>query len=687
MPYSTEYLAFLKKLDQQHNRTIYAKVIALNLQEQPLQQVEGRVTAGSINIDGASAVRRTCSLTLVAQNFDYRNYYWGMNTKFKLEIGVENKIDNKYPPIVWFKQGIFLITSLNVSHSTNNFTMSIQGKDKMCQLNGEVGGSINTPTDFGTIEEDEKIINSEGKEEIITNIIKLPIKDIIRNAVHTYAGEPYQNIIINNLDAYGLELLEYRYDIPMYAYKATALPDNIYQNITLNGDMMVTSPKGTGKLSSTMHEPYFDKLVDALTESISYDFTISGEAGTWNFAKLEYGNAAGYRETELTYAGDLIANVGETITSVLDKIKNMLGEFEYFYDLDGRFVFQKKQALVNTLWAPSSGKDNENAYFEGLAASSAQIYEFNNHNLITAFNNTPNLLNMKNDYSIWGERTTISGAKVAVHLRYAIDTKPQRYTSPYPNDHVGKRYGTDWRELIYIMALDYFKHNQDDNFEYEIAQANPIDYPTGITGYEQYYTDLQGFWRQLYNPSPKDDEVDLYYTHPSDDHLYWRKDVYEHPEALNFWFDFLDFEGELSQFNVKNVGARTKPVNDSNIKSIYFRETPDLIFVNNMNEIKGDPNPAYRYLQVPDDTMFSISAQGKSAKDRLDELIYQHSYCIETANITAIPVYYLQPNTRIHIYDKDTHLEGDYIISRMTIPLTYNGTMSITATKAAETLL
>ena len=78
---------------------------------------------------------------------------------------------------------------------------------------------------------------------------------------------------------------------------------------------------------------------------------------------------------------------------------------------------------------------------------------------------------------------------------------------------------------------------------------------------------------------------------------------------------------------------------------------------------------------------------GTPNKDKLDELIYKHSYCIETANITAIPIYHLQPNTRIHIYDKDTHLEGDYIISRMTIPLTYNGTMSITATKAAETLL
>ena len=52
-------------------------------------------------------------------------------------------------------------------------------------------------------------------------------------------------------------------------------------------------------------------------------------------AKIEYGQTAGYRVTDLVYAGDLIANIGESITSVLDKIKNMLVEFEYFYNVHG----------------------------------------------------------------------------------------------------------------------------------------------------------------------------------------------------------------------------------------------------------------------------------------------------------------------------------------------------------------
>ena len=28
-------------------------------------------------------------------------------------------------------------------------------------------------------------------------------------------------------------------------------------------------------------------------------------------------------------------------------------------------------------------------------------------------------------------------------------------------------------------------------------------YPEGETGYEAFYTDIQGFWRQLYDPNPE----------------------------------------------------------------------------------------------------------------------------------------------------------------------------------------
>jgi hypothetical protein len=82
--------------------------------------------------------------------------------------------------------------------------------------------------------------------------------------------------------------------------------------------------------------------------------------------------------------------------------------------------------------------------------------------------------------------------------------------------------------------------------------------------------------------------------------------------------------------------------------------------------------------------MFSISAQGKSAKQKLDELMYQHGYCTESVSITAIPVYYLEPNTRILLFDKKTNLNGEYVINKISLSLNYNGTMNISAIKVAE---
>jgi hypothetical protein len=86
------------------------------------------------------------------------------------------------------------------------------------------------------------------------------------------------------------------------------------------------------------------------------------------------------------------------------------------------------------------------------------------------------------------------------------------------------------------------------------------------------------------------------------------------------------------------------------------------------------------------ENLFNISSQGKSAKDRLDELLYSNAYCAESITINTIPVYHLQPNTRIFVRDDNSGINGEYIITKLTVPLSYNGTMSINATKAVERL-
>ena len=740
---------FLLKLDQQKERENFARIISLDFDENPLEQIEGRVTGGSVNIDGTSAVRRSCSLSMVAENLDINNFYWGVKNKFKLEIGLSNKIDSNYPDIIWFPLGTYVITSFSTSYTTNNYTISISGKDKMCLLNGEIGGSLPSQVDFGYEEYWDKTNN------IITKT-PVPIKTIIREAVHTYGNEPFSNIVINDLEDSGLELMEYRGNDPMYVFYK--ISQQQYDNFTINGNGECKI-KDSGIICpiSKIEENggHYDKrmnLAQDLTEIVEEASIVNfrlGDSEEYNsedytISKVEFGDTPGYKITDLIYAGELIGNVGETITSILDKIKNMLGEFEYFYDLDGRFIFQRKKTYVNTTWNNIvSSKDEE--YTNTASQSSSVIYNFEDNNLITAFSNTPTLNNLKNDYSIWGNRKTVSGTELPIHYRCAIDRKPIYYKTfnnkifvatkefynliyekvkrelyeeimetaqnfkPIPQgssfdeviDVILKErlkntlFLVDWREIIYQMALDFYQYGHNDDYSVNIIRNNMkiyedsdgCYYPTGRTGYEQYYADLQGFWRQLYdlNPTNKED----YFL--EGDNIYWNKNIQNSPELLNFWFDFIDENNsELGKYSVKSIGDRAKSVNDSDVTAIYFREVPNIIFTTADEYVNSEVKDKTGYIPVlitsGMESLFSISARGKNAKDAFDELLYNYSYCVENISLTCLPIYYLYPNSRIKVIDKNTNINGEYLVSKITLPLTYNGTMNITATKAPERL-
>jgi len=47
-----------------------------------------------------------------------------------------------------------------------------------------------------------------------------------------------------------------------------------------------------------------------------------------------------------------------------------------------------------------------------------------------------------------------------------------------------------------------------------------------------------------------------------------------------------------------------------------------------------------------------------------------------------MPIYHLEPNMRISLYDDKAKINGEYIVNKIIISLTYNGTMQIMANKA-----
>ena len=737
-------LEFLKQLDYYHNKEKFIRITALSMDEIPRESIEGKATGGNVNIDGNSAIRRTCSLSLTVDPTDtiITDEYWAYSNKFKLEIGLKNTINNKYPDIIWFKQGIYGITSFTCARNLNSLTISISGKDKMCFLNGELGGKLPAEINFGVIDK----IDEEGN----LHSEQLPLYTIIREAMQLYGKEPLSNILIQDLDIKGYELWEYRGNDPMYIILNKDL--TIF-NILLNNDLIVYTENNKDGINIDEIDQFYQ--FSALAEDFNINATeISLEQpnneNSWNellkyyVAKIEYGETAGYHQVPLTYNGDLILNVGSTIVNLLDKIKNMLGEYEYYYDIDGRFVFQRKQTFTKELLATNFTPNIP------LSMFSEYSYKFMDWELFSGINETPVVNNLKNDYSVWGQKKSATGANIPIHTRYALDTKPIFYKSLERTNKKGEQFPSityitsdqpeianavvcDWREIIYQMATDYMAlnhnpqeyYNVESNYNYQLhlRNNNPI-YSNGHTGYEQYYSDILGFWRYLYDPtidnqiktsqdliekyekelmSLEDEnkkvliEEDLaeeknhllelqqkregYYTENelNGKYTHWNKSIHLAPESLIFWFDFLDMTSELFNYSVQKIGDRAETVNQTTVQTIYNEGTPEILFVYPDEEVDAMTSRIQINVSQEFGKLFELSSRSASAIDKTNELIYKHLGLANSLSITATPIYYLQPNTRIFILDK-----GDYILNKISYSLTYNATMSLSCSKIVK---
>ena len=69
--YHYEYLndtEFLQELTKSKIKQQYVKIIVLDWKENTIEQITGRALGGSINVDGTSAMRRTASIQLIADD-------------------------------------------------------------------------------------------------------------------------------------------------------------------------------------------------------------------------------------------------------------------------------------------------------------------------------------------------------------------------------------------------------------------------------------------------------------------------------------------------------------------------------------------------------------------------------------------------------------------------------------------
>lgn len=674
-PYLKDY-NFLLTIDQQNIQDQYAKIILLKWDEEPIQEIQGLITSGTINLDGKSAVRRTCPLSVVLKNDEYNitnvENLFSINKKVKIEIGIKNTT-NKYKeyPIIWFPQGVFIINSASVNKSLSGINLSFQFKDKMSLHNGDCGGVFPATTQLDEYE----TIDANGH----ITIEKPTIEQIIREIVHHFGGEQIGKIIISDIDSRIKTVMKWTGSIPVY----------VYWNI----------------------------VGGSTTYGMTTDYSTA--AAATDYKMYSYGEDVGYIYSDFIFPSELVANAGDTNVTVLDKIKNTLGNYEYFYDIYGNFIFQEIKNYLNTSQTKVIlDQMNNNNYLVDMSRGKS-VYDFTDSKIITSLSNSPQYAKIKNDFIVWGVKTSLEGLTTPIRYHLAIDKKPKTgniykvFFYENEDDRIKKAYApiqfntlaelnaNPGVEGLYYLVLANNKVYEWKNEQYSVVDVELVNvkatdwrselYLQGVAaeplGLESnyYYAELANEWPRLYNLQASYNEIEKCYEGA------FYEEVLKNPSQINYFLDFIDSEAAISALSIDNIGRRTHVKSANDVNCIFTPEIPDLVIIeagqdDTQKKREECIRQGQKYVQV-DSYIYQMLATGgsfNSAYDAVRDMLYQDTSYNESIQIQAVPIYHLEPNTRITVKDPNSDIYGDYVISTISLPLSTNGTMSISATRALE---
>ena len=659
--------SFLKSFDSIRNKEQYVKITVLNFEEKPIQAIEGRVIGGTLNLDGNSAVRRTCNLSMVATDYENDltniNNLLSINKKIELEIGFLNTTTYYTNfDIIWFPLGVFVITAPSISHATDGVNISLQLKDKMCLLNGECGGILPASVTFHEYE----TVDENGQYVIV----QPTIYQIIQELVNHYGGEQLAKIIISDVDTRIKKVMKWVGSTPFYIISHA-----------VNGEIQ------------------YIPTTDA-----------NEAAAASSYKTYEYGSDIGYIYTDFIYPGELIGDAGNSVCTILDKIKDTLGNYEYFYDINGNFVFQEIKNYLNTSQSTVElDKITNGDYLMDMSKGKA-VYQFDDCTLFTSCSNSPQYSMIKNDFIVWGIREDAEGNTFPIRYHLAIDKKPTIgneynvffYTDKndnlvkakcpieYPNSSqfpkVGmqevfymdmstkKIYEWDTINKVYNEITVGLKTIKTTDWRTELYLQGSVAEPLGRDS-NYYYTELKNEWPKLY-----DTENGVFFD-----------EVLKYPSDIDFYLDFIDSTAAISELSIANIGRRTKVINDDSINCVFEPEIPDLVLLNmedeNIDDLREEcENKGQDYIQLSGNLYSMITGGGtaNSAYNLVRELLYQYTSYNESISINSIPIFYLEPNTRITVRDAQSGIYGDYMINSISIPFDVASTMTLSCTRALE---
>lgn len=697
---SSEELTAIDTL-QNAAQHVRVDVYMRNVYDTKLGSIEGLVTGGNINVSGSSSVRRNGTLSLVAGSDEFYEKITSLldtstdnkiatNKEVEIFIGIEDIDGMAGTPgaIYSFKQGRFVMKTAAITKNTQGINISLTLSDLMSKLNGELGGilsnaMIHHPETYDTGEKDKDDNPIYATRGVL-------VVDIIKTLVCEFGGIPEEKIILDD-----------------------TLKEKIKNTVRWIGNKPVyTYPLGDSFAFTTV----------APDKSIKKD-------------TYEFNDNIGYQLTDFTFPGKrLESNAGETIVSVLDKIKNAIGDYEYYFDIDGNFHFKLMETYLND---GSSEIDIESAIAEKYLLQPSVTkahYDFSDSPLITSYQSNPQWLNLKNDITVWGQRgdKTPLWYHLIIGKKYS-DTNQYGWCIEFDANHIpkynkdasiiSKSSITDWRSKL---VLDYVTEKA----------TNPTNKKVIGTYWEPYAKELETQWPRIYNIQKNEYRIDTgvasgawlnnltYFFDVLDPNdikqwvslsqekrlEYYKK--YKDASATSIPLDKLsELENEyntqilkvraaLENISVERIGSRQKVITNNQLNTMFSALYENILYVvaghgedtrtqrinalQYLAEIEEEEKPKMIQVSKNLGECISIGSAVFSLYDCVRANLHELTSYNETINVGMIPIFHLEPNKRATFTDTDTGISNDYIINNFSIPLAASGTMTLSCRKAIE---
>lgn len=380
---------------------------------------------------------------------------------------------------------------------------------------------------------------------------------------------------------------------------------------------------------------------------------------------------------------------------MLDEIVKALGNYEYFYDVDGIFHFRKKKNFQATGLAPLNLTPEEDAALQSgycpRYSPTIVLNEFSDAELVTQISLNPNYSNIKNDFIYFGTRKDDkSKDEVCVRYRVAIDTRPKDIPIPTGGDifTVGDNYSLCHKDIYVIRDRDgIIKRYQllDDYYDPEmetrelVAPSLDITFPTlpqawfnwreelyrralmargGSTEGSAYDEELIAEWRNIFDPMneefKKDWEGKFGEDNPNTPWTGYIVDAKIAPERLRYWLDLIDTTTSLGKYSVNRIGRRTIVKEDSKINEVYSQVVNDIIFIPHsqdkneydqaMQRVRDEYIPigqTYAFVQEDNWKYFTEQNSYGTCYEGVRGLLYSNLIYNSSISIGCIPILYL----------------------------------------------